>query len=414
MKLSATVLALLAILEFSALTLAQDVDWKGDLDFLNKELRKRHPNPFSVITEKEFNDSVDQLAAKIDSLDSDEATFELMELVVKIGDGHTSVVPNFGSFRFFPINVKWFEDGVYVSAIERKHKHLVGAKLIAVGDMLTEKVVEQFGEFVAHDNFWGVRKQIDKQFQTVEFLDRVGALDDEGTATFHFEKDSEQFSLVMKAVNPEDARAIRFINAYGAGLMKESIFLSLLIKDEQGMPFWNEWIPEEKLVYFKYNQCRDPKGFRKLVDGTAKFIAENDVEKFVLDLRDNSGGSSLVFKPLLTYLRENKGLNQKGKLFVIVGRNTYSSGIFAACDMRQTNAIFVGEPTSSKPNHFGEVKTFQLPNSGLTVQHSTKTFQLMSDIDPDTFTPDVMIGFTAERTFAAQDQALQAIFDCKD
>ncbi|MDB2686421.1 hypothetical protein N9Y42_04360 [Mariniblastus sp.] len=391
----------------------QRVNWKADLETLVTELKDRHPNPFSVVKEADFDRKAAELAKRIDSLDRNDATFELMELVALLGDGHTAVRPDFASFRIFPINVKWFEDGIYVRAIERKHKELVGAKLVAVGDVPAEKIVERFAKFMSHDNLWGVRKRIDKQFQNAEFLERAGLLDDANTVTFHFEKDSKPFSVTMKAVGTKDAKRVRMVNPYAAGLMKESVFLSLLIKDEQGMPFWNEWIKDQKLLYFKYNQCRNAKTFGELVDGTAGFIAENDVQKFVLDLRDNAGGSSLVFKPLLDYLLSNDAINQKGKLFVIVGRDTFSSGIFAACDMRETNAIFVGEPTSSKPNHFGEVKTFQLPSSGLTVEHSSKYFVLVDD-DPETFEPDIKIQLSAKDVFGARDQALQAIFDYEE
>ena len=40
-----------------------------------------------------------------------------------------------------------------------------------------------------------------------------------------------------------------------------------------------------------------------------------------------------------------------------------------------TEAIFIGEPTGGRPNHFGEVKSFNLPNSGLSVRYSTKYFR---------------------------------------
>jgi hypothetical protein len=390
---------------------AQEVDWKSDLEYLVKELKARHPDPFTVISEKDFDAKVSELSGRIDSLENKEATFELMELVATIGDGHTSVSsPRRDFFRFFPINVKWFEDGIFVRAIDRQHKNLVGAKLVAIGDVPAQEVVARFAKFMSHDNLWDVRKRIDKQFQNVEYLERAGLLDDEDTVTFHFETDSGKVSIEMQAVEIANARQVRFINAWAAGLMKEGVFLDLLTKDERGMPFWNEWIPEHKLVYFKYNQCRNPKEFAALVNGTAGFVAENDVEKFVLDLRDNSGGSSLVFKPMLEWILGNKQLNQKGKLFVITGRSTFSSGIFAACDMKKTNAIFVGEPTGSKPNHFGEVKTFKLPGSGLVVEHSTKAFKLVEG-DPKTFQPDILIRYTADKSLSAHDQALQAIFD---
>jgi hypothetical protein len=412
MKLFCLLLALLLVhgSAVNDVAVGQNVDWKSDLEFLVKTLTDRHPDPFRKIAEVEFSTKVGELSDRIDSLESMEATFELMKLVASLGDGHTAVVPNHESFNFFPINVRWFSDGIHVRAIDQKYKSLIGAKLVAVGDVPAKKIVEKLGEILAHDNEWGIRKLIDKQFQTAEFLEYAGALDDNGNAVFQFEKDGKEMFVKLDSINSINGSKVRFVNPYGAGLMKPSIFLSLLMKDERGMPFWNEWIKDHKTIYFKYNQCRSPSEFKKLVDGTAGFIAQNDVQKFVLDLRDNSGGSSLVFQPLLEYLLSNKELNQKGKLFVIVGRDTFSSGIFAACDMRKTNALFVGEPTSGSPNHFGEVKTFKLPSSGLIVQHSTKTFRLQED-DTPAFEPDILIEFTADEVFAARDQALQAIFD---
>lgn len=391
-------------------TPGQQVDWKSDLSFLVGQLKARHPNPFTIVSETEFDDKVADLDKRIDGLTDKEVTFELMELVASIGDGHTLIAPDMQSFRFFPINVRWFEDGVFVRAIERKHRNLVGAKLVAVNDVPVDKIVEGFKKFLSHDNDWGVRKLIDKQFQTLEYLERAGVFKASEKATFHFEKGNQQHSVELDAVDMSAARRIRFVNPYAAGLMKKSLFLDLLIKDEQKMPFWNEWIPDHNLVYFKYNQCRNPEQFAKLVASTAAFIEQNDVQKFVLDLRDNAGGSSLVFKPLLEYLLSNDSLNQKGKLFVIIGRDTFSSAMFATCEMRQTNAIFVGEPTGAKPNHFGEVKSFQLPSSGLTVFHSTKYFQL-EEKDTETLEPDIRIHYSAKDSFAAHDQALQAIFD---
>ena len=55
---------------------------------------------------------------------------------------------------------------------------------------------------------------------------------------------------------------------------------------------------------------------------------------------------------------------------------------------RLTNAVFVGEETSGKPNHFGEVRGFQLPTSKLQIGYSTKYFKRTDD-DVKTITPDV-------------------------
>jgi hypothetical protein len=53
--------------------------------------------------------------------------------------------------------------------------------------------------------------------------------------------------------------------------------------------------------------------------------------------------------------------------------SVFTSGLLNAIDLRQkTNATFVGEATGGKPNHFGEVGNFRLPNSRLQVNYAKR------------------------------------------
>lgn len=54
-----------------------------------------------------------------------------------------------------------------------------------------------------------------------------------------------------------------------------------------------------------------------------------------------------------------------------------------------TNAILYGEPTGGKPNGYGEVRRFTLPNSKLIINYSTKYFE--SKIENDSLMPDHVI-----------------------
>jgi hypothetical protein len=99
-------------------------------------------------------------------------------------------------------------------------------------------------------------------------------------------------------------------------------------------------------------------------DRLFKFINENEVERLVIDLRRNSGGNNFLNRPILHGLIRNDKINRRGKLFVIIGRQTFSAAMNAAAEIeRHTNAIFVGEPTGSSPNFVGESVGFSLPYS---------------------------------------------------
>lgn len=71
-----------------------------------------------------------------------------------------------------------------------------------------------------------------------------------------------------------------------------------------------------------------------------------------------------------------------------------------------TDAVVIGEETAGKPNHFGEVRSFQLPGSKLTVAYSTKYFQ-RTDEDVSTITPDVKI----EMSFADFTKGVDPVYE---
>ncbi|MCZ4695106.1 hypothetical protein [Ancylomarina euxinus] len=75
----------------------------------------------------------------------------------------------------------------------------------------------------------------------------------------------------------------------------------------------------------------------------------------------------------------------------MIGRKTFSSAIINAMDFKnQTEVILIGEETSGKPNHFGEIRSFDLPHSKLNVTYSTKYFK-ETDEDINTIVPDVRV-----------------------
>ena len=60
----------------------------------------------------------------------------------------------------------------------------------------------------------------------------------------------------------------------------------------------------------------------------------------------------------------------------IIGRLTFSAGMNCAMDLeKNTEAIFVGEPTESSPNQYGDPTRIVLPQSGIGVSVSTRYWE---------------------------------------
>jgi len=180
-------------------------------------------------------------------------------------------------------------------------------------------------------------------------------------------------------------------------------------------PYWFEYAPETKLVYFQFNRVADDprESLAQFSDRLFKFINEHDVEKLVIDVRRNPGGNTLLLPPLINGLIRCEKINQRGKLFSIIGRHTYSAAQNAATFIeRNTKAIFVGEPTGSSPNFIGEENeaTFELPFSKLNVNvsylfwQSSWPFDYRPWIAPLLYTPPRF-----ELLRANRDSAMEAI-----
>ena len=101
------------------------------------------------------------------------------------------------------------------------------------------------------------------------------------------------------------------------------------------------------------------------------------------------------------------------QLFVITSPQTFSAAVNCAADIeKNTQALFVGEPTGAGPNCSGDAKTFFLPHSKLRVRVSLLWWQLS---DPRDLRRAILPDLPAPLTFAAyaagRDPASEAIFD---
>jgi hypothetical protein len=76
---------------------------------------------------------------------------------------------------------------------------------------------------------------------------------------------------------------------------------------------------------------------------------------------------------------------------------------------QETRAILVGTPTGGRPNGYGEVRSFELPNSKLGVTYCTKYFRAMPASDPASLVPEVLVPSGWADYLADRDPVLEAV-----
>jgi len=132
--------------------------------------------------------------------------------------------------------------------------------------------------------------------------------------------------------------------------------------------------------------------------------------RFVLDLRLNGGGNGEWNRDILRALLKSR-YDARGKLYVITGRRTFSAAQMLISALENlSDAIFVGEPSSSRGTHYGDSYRFVLPNSHVTFRVSSLYWQLS---DPRDDRPWIPVTIPAPLSFqgyvAGHDPALAAI-----
>ena len=145
-------------------------------------------------------------------------------------------------------------------------------------------------------------------------------------------------------------------------------------------------------------------------DQLAAFAQSRLVLRLVVDLRNNGGGNSGLIVPLFMKTSALPEIDTPDRFFVVIGPATFSSAMMNAVSITdQTKATLIGSPTGGKPNHFGNVRTFVLPNSRLTVQYSTAWYTLIPGRDPASLEPDVAVPMTSADYFSGRDPILDRI-----
>ena len=239
------------------------------------------------------------------------------------------------------------------------------------------------------------------------FMYGLGLIPNEEESTlFLFEL--EDGSILEREIEIQDARQgnVDYVLSYEERHMN-------LYRSSNEDYYWYTYLDEAKAVHFKYNLCRDMDDmpFISFSKNMFEEIKDYPVEKFIIDLRHNVGGDSSIILPFLFHLKLFKEDNPETEIFVIIGRNTFSSGIRATLDLqRDFSVTLVGEATGGSPNAYTELQSSKMPNSGIQFFYSVKYFEGTKE-GVQTILPDEAISISIEDFKMNRDVVLQHILN---
>ncbi len=391
---------------------AADLD--GDLAALVEHLRATHPNLERRHPRAAWDAAIAELRGRLDGMATTQFAIELARLVAMAGDGHSRVELERTAVwqRTLPLRFQRYAEGLFVTAAAPAHAPLVGRRVVRLGAREIEPLLIDARDYLSGDNIGMVDAMAPLALITRDALERLGA----GPADTPIEivtaaADGSTQSSLLAAVVPGGAPFQPPAGWTLAAPRVDPLPPSLRPHTPQ-KPYWFESLDEERTVYFRLDAIADDPAepFARFVARLFQFLEEDESERLVIDLRGNDGGNNYLVQPLVHALLRCDRVNRAGHLFVLTSPLTFSAAVNGASDLeRETQALFVGEPTGAGPNHCGDAATFTLPTTRIGVRCSTVRWQKSDPRDSrSAIWPDVPVASRFDEWSAGHDAALEA------
>jgi len=362
-------------------------------------------NPFAHISAEDFASAVGALDSAIPGLSDSQIRAGMARLVALVQDSHTSIWIDSAS-RSFPFKVSRFENGWFLTGINAINQDKLGYKLTALGGLDTESLIDAVAPYISHDNRASLVQGAERYLSLEDVLSAAGLLTARGTL---------QLQLVAS-----DGSAVSLELSAGGGITMTSDNTPAnlpLYRQRPSEAYWYQYDTDNRLLYVRYRLCAEQPG-RPSVAFWQEVLAaldQNPVDRLVIDFRDNPGGVESLFYPLAAGLQERlPRFGNPTRGYGLINRGTFSSALLNVLPFKEMETVmelpFVrvfGEPTGGNPNAFGNVYSFQLPNSGLVLRLSTRYFGSM--FKEESLQPDVLIPLRSEQYFKGQDPVMDAV-----
>lgn len=391
--------------------------WSEDLDFLAREMPARHANLFHAARREQVDSAFASIRSRLPVLARHQVIVELMRLAAMIGDGHTNVSPwrdTAVAFHRLPIALYRFADGYHVRAATRENAKLLGAKVLGIGGVPIDSAEALVAPLVGRDNPMGPVMYVPLLMQMPEVLHAVGLARDPGGAELLLEQGGKRKTVRLGAAglfpNLSGDADKSWTVPEGWVDVRERAAPPLWLS-KPGTTCWFALVPDARLLYCQVNEIQERGETMEAFFARAIAAADSaHAERFVLDLRLNGGGNGYYNRAIVRALVRSS-FDTRGRLYVVTGRRTFSAAQMLICDLEKwSQPIFVGEPSASRGNHYGDSRKLPLPNHRLTVRVSTLGWQYWDPRDTRPWiAPEVEAPLTLADYAAGRDPALEAI-----
>lgn len=398
----------------------RNLDWERDVVYfarlyLGEHVVDGHPvltsrnvsiiNLDNVVTQQNFYDAalrdifiqeVHGLLDRIPELTDVQITYGLARIVAILGDAHSCVYPDY--VELFPFVVEQMEKdghlGLYAVRIPGKYEDLIFSELIAINGIPVEAVVQRLMPYISTENEYWAMAKISGVFHDLRIADKdalqaagiVGP--EEDTAVFSFRKENGAVSdVTLEALDLDTGE---YWNIHYAEQTPNAI--GMLSYSQYGAcNYFFEYLSEFNTIYIRLYNISQVAEYRleDLLQDVQDAMIGLDIQKIVVDVRDNPGGYLDFADDVIEFLEE---VNVQ-KVCILMNGGSFSGATVFPNRAREKldNVTLIGTPAAQAPRFFAGASSYTLRKHDVYFTISGTYFGDAMEFEGDALMPDVLV-----------------------
>ena len=353
-------------------SLKRKENWIEDLNYFQDHFFKEcksFPDDSVLVA----NQIIESIKDSLMFLSDERIQLLISKAVSVIDDAHTTVF--FRNFNQIPMRLFLFEDGLYVLKTHQKYESFLGKEVVKICNRTVSEILDVTDQYLSGNKSW-IKNRGSFFLASPDFYFAAGLSQTNDSIELTF-RDGDGFTNIY--LKPDSS--LFYFNEYNtwkelspeSGYIKSDYTCIHVLDTFSSLPLYLQNLDKlahvQKLkipgsLYIQINKCTRIKGLIKKVKDECK---EHCIENVIVDLRFNSGGNFLE----LVKITKTIPRRINGKVYIIIGKPTFSAGICTAARLKYyggEKAIVVGEEAGDRLQFWAEGKSFNLPNSQITIR----------------------------------------------
>lgn len=311
-------------------------------------LEENHLDLYFAVSKEELLNYIEDLLKQNKLEDKYDFYYVAMQIIKKAlnnFDSHT--VLNFKQNPKFPIDVKIIKGIPYIIDTNENHNSILYSQIKSINGVDIHTIFDELEKTITYQTPEWKEVKLETSLINIFKLRSLPSIDN-STTNFDFE-------LI------KDGKAIH----------ENLTFEPMKYTSPQNYSF--EVIDDTiKIIYSKCSEKYED----QMLELVNKLKEYPNIDKYIIDLRGNTGGNDQIIKPLIEFLKDKE-------IVTLIDKYVFSSGRFALNDLNNIGSTFVGTDIGTPINCFGNLVSPSPEIDDFKIGISCKYFYLNEENEID-------------------------------